>query len=477
MSTPPQGAGGQAAGDNRPMRIPLVTNLRNRSESYKIDGRMVNAYAEVVGQGEAHIYKRPCLVPYSQPPGGPAGGLGVFNWNGIVYSIFGNTFYSGTTPIGTVSTNAPYTFSSIQGAQPSLFFQNGTSYYFYNPVNSLVPITPGSFTTSVPGCVYLDGTMYVMDSGANIRGSDINNVATGHWNAANLIVAQSEPCPAVALFKQLVYVVAFKTFSTEMFYDAGNATDSPLGAVPGQKLNYGCRDARTIAELAGVLLWVDQIREGGSSVRIMDQVTAQPCSTPQVERLLQYADAQGYYGGNLYTWTAKIDGHLFYCLTIQNLNVTLVYDISQKLWYEWTDPAGNYMPIISSTFLNGQTICQGQSDGRLYQLSTQVGADNGVTVPVDVYTPEFDGGTHRRKVIDRMRVVGDYYPGNVLQIRVSDDNYTTWSNFRTVDMGMVDPYLVNCGTFRRRVWHIHQESAVGGRLMQALEPELELGDA
>lgn len=476
MSTPPQGMGGQGAGDNRPVRIPLVTNLRNRSESYKIDGRMVNAYAEVVGQGESHIYKRPCLVPYTQPSGGAAAGLGVFNWNNVVYSVFGGTLYSGTTALGTVDTSAPYTFSSLLGATPSLFLQNGSHYYYYNSSAGLTAITPGSFTNSVPGCVYLDGTMYVMDGNANIWGSDLNNVATGHWSAANLIVAQSEPCPAIALFKQLVYVIAFKTYSTEMFFDAGNATGSPLGAVPGQKLNYGCRDARTLAELSGVLLWVDQIREGGSSVRIMDQVTAQPCSIPQIERLLQYADAQGYYSGNVYAWTGKIDGHLFYCLTIQNLNVTLVYDISQKLWYEWTDPSGNYMPIVASTFLGGQTICQGQSDGRLYQLSTQVGTDNGIIVPVDVYTPEFDGGTHRRKVIDRLRVIGDNYPGNVLQVRVSDDNFISWSNFRSIDMGMIDPYISNCGTFRRRVWHVHQASTAGGRLMQALEADIELGD-
>lgn len=476
MSTPPQGMGRQEAGDNRPIRIPLATNLQNRSESYKIDGRLVNAYAEALSQGEVHIYKRPCLVPYTQPSGGAAAGLGVFNWNNVVYSVFGGTLYAGTTALGAVDSTAPYTFSSLLGATPSLFLQNGSHYYYYNSSVGLTAITPGSFTSSVPGCVYLDGTMYVMDGSANIWGSDINNVATGHWSAANLIVAQSEPCPGIALLKQLVYLVAFKTYSTEMFFDAGNATGSPLGSVPGQKLNYGCRDARTVAELSGVLLWVDQIRNGGSSVRIMDQATGQPCSTPQVERLLQYADAQGYYTGHVYAWTGKIDGHLFYCLTIQNLNVTLVYDIAQKLWYEWTDPAGNYMPIVASTFVNGQTVCQGQSDGRLYLLSTQVGTDNGVIVPVDIYTPEFDGGTHRRKVIDRLRVVGDNYPGNVLQIRVSDDNYRTWSNFRNVDMGMIDPYLLNCGTFRRRVWHLHQACAVGGRLVKALEADIELGD-
>lgn len=473
MSTPPQGS--QPAGDNRPVRIPLVTDLQNRFEAFNIDARLVNAYAEKRDR-DTHIYKRPGLIPYSQPSGGAATGNGVFNWNGDLYSVFGGTLYKGTTSLGSVDGSARYSFSSLLGATPSLFLQNGSNFYFYNSTAGLTSITPGSFTSVVPGCVYLDGTMYVMDTSCNIYGSDLNNVATGHWNAANLIVAQSEPCPGLAIHKQLVYVVAFKTFSVEMFFDQGNATGSPLAGVPGQKLNYGMRHEGTLAEISGVLLWVDQIREGGMSVRIMDQLTAQPCSTPQVEKLLQQADSAGYFSGDVFSWGAKIDGHMFYCLTIQNLNVTLVYDLSQKLWYQWTAPSGGYMPIVSSTFLNGATICQGQSDGRLYTLSTTVGTDNGAAITTDIYTPEFDGGTQRGKVIDKLRFIGDVYPGNVLSVRVTDDDYKTFSGFRTVDMSVKNPSLDNCGTFYRRAWHIRQSSPNGGRIISALEPELELCD-
>lgn len=474
MSTPPQGGQG-GAGDNRPTRIPLVTNLQNRSESFSIDARLVNAYAEKDEQ-DFHIYKRPGLIPYSQPSGGPAAGNGVFNWNGDIYSVFGGTLYKGTTSLGAVDGSAPYSFSSLLGATPSLFLQNGSHFYFYNSGGGLTSITPGSFSTVVPGCVYLDGTMYVMDGKANIYGSDINNVATGHWNAANLIVAAIEPCPSLALHKQLVYVIAFKTFSVEMFFDQGNATGSPLASVPGQKLNYGIRHAGTLAEIGGVILWVDQTREGGLNVRIMDQLTAQPCSTPQVDRLLQKAESSGNFSGSVYSWTARIDGHAFYCLTIQNLNVTLVYDLTQRLWYQWTSTVGGYLPIVGSTFLNGTTICQGQSDGRLYTLSTQVGTDNGNIITTDIYTPEFDGGSQRGKVIDKLRFIGDTYPGNVLSVRVTDDDYKTFSGFRTVDMGVKNPYLDNCGTFYRRAWNIRQSTPVGGRLLKALEPELELCD-
>lgn len=472
MSPPDQG-GTQGAGDNKPIRIPLVTDLGNRSESYKIDARLINAYAEKVGQNDAYIYKRPGLTQFSVNPGGAAPGWGIYNWNGDIYSIFGTGFYKNNVLLGTVASGLPYTFNQILGAFPSLFFHNGVNFYQYNTTTGFTPLAPGF--TCQPGSAYLDGTMYLLDSAAVIHGSDLNLLSV--WDLTNQILAQIESDVAVVIAKQLVYVIAFKAYSTEMFYDAGNATGSPLGSVPGQKLNYGIRHFGTLAELSGVLLWVDAIKNGGMSVRVMDQLTAQPCSTPQIERLLQYADHNGWFTTlPVYSWTAKIDGHMFYALTIQGLNVTLVHDLTQKLWYEWTDTNGNYMPIVSSTFYGGSTLLQHQSNGLIYTLSTQVGTDLGAMFTTEIYTPEFDGGTYRRKVIDKMRFIGDIQPGNVFQVRVSDDDFNSWSNFREVDMGQLEPTLANCGTFKRRVWNLKMRTTSAGRIIKALEPEIEVGD-
>lgn len=472
MSTPPQGSQGQ--GDSHPLRQPLLVNLENRSENPNIDARIVNGYIERDGQNEAWVYKRPTFTSFQISPGGPAQGRGIYNWLGEIYTIWGGFIYKNNALLGAVANAGWYSFSATLGATPSLFFQNGTSFYSYNTSTGVIVVTPGSFTAVQEGNVYLDGTTYLMDSLGNIWGSNINDPTL--WPATNVIKAQIEPDLGVKLAKQLVYVVAFKNYSTEMFYDAGNATGSPLGAVPGQKLNYGCRHFQTVAELAGMLLWVDQIAEGGMSVRVMDQLTAQPCSTPQVERLLQYADANSYFSGFVYSWTAKIDGHMFYVLTIEDFGFSLVYDLTQKFWYQWTSPSGGYIPIVASTFLNGQTLCQGESSGIVYKLTTQTGTDDGAIITTDIYTPEFDGGTRKRKTINRMKFIADNQPGNVLQVRVSDDDYHSFSNFRTVDCGLNDPYLDNCGTFRRRVWHIRQAMPYGGRIIKAIELEAEVGD-
>ena len=464
-----QGGGG---GDNRPLRIPLATSIMARGESPSIDGRLVNAYAERIGQEEAWIYKRPGLTTYFNL-GTTATGLGVFNWRGDLYSIWGTAIYkNGALLAGSIdSSGGPYTFSSILGATPTLFFHNTTHAYRYNGSIGVQSVAGGIPATLVPGQAYLDATTYVVTPGAVVQGSGLNDVST--WPALNNLIAQIEPDGAVACAKQLVYVVVFKQWTTEMFYDAANATGSPLGPVQGQKLNLGCAHAGTVAEIQGMLLWVSQVRNGGRSVMLMDQLAAQAVSTESVERILQAAD----FTMPVYSWTGKLDGHLFYGLTITASNITLVYDLKQKLWYEWADSNGNFFPIVSSTYVGGLPLFQHQTNGKLYILDATKGTDESTTFTTDVFTPPFEGGTRKRKVIGRMRLVGDKTPGNVLQVRVSDDDYKTFSNFRQVDMNTNDPYLGSCGTFRRRVWHIRQSTPTGGRILMALEPEMEVGDS
>lgn len=456
-------------GDNRPIRIPLVTSVVNRGQSPTIDGRLINAYAEKISQDETWIYKRPGLQLYSSTT--PAIGRGIFNWLGDIYAVWGGNLYKNNVLIGNVASAGMYTFSSALGGTPRLFLHNQFNAYYWSSTDGLVPVAGGFPANVVAGQAFLDATTYVMTPQAVIQGSGINDLTT--WPALNNLIAQIEPDQGVALAKQLVYVVAFKQWSTEMFYDAGNATGSPLGTVQGQKLNLGCRHPNTVVDLGGSLLWVSQIRNGGMSVMLMDQLSAQPVSTPNIERLLQATD----WTQAVLAWAAKIDGHMFYGLTLTSINITLVFDLKQQLWYEWTDPNGNYFPIASGTFVDSRCLLQGQADGNIYVLNTQQPTDNGATITTDIYTPPWDAGTRKRKVIGRMRLIGDKTPGNMLQVRTSDDDFQSFSNFRSVDMNTKDPFLTACGTFRRRVWHIRQAMPVGGRLLVAIEPELELGAA
>lgn len=434
---------------------------------------MVNGFMEKELQGDTWLYKRAGLTRDTQPTGMSGLGQGAYNWLGDVYTIFNGHLYKNTTDKGgTINTsNGVYKFSSIMGDTPKLIFGNGVRAYCYDDTNGLQDFT-GNLAFTPPffkGWAYLDGTTYVMSPYANIWGDDINDILT--WDAENVLIAEIEPSKGVALAKQLVYVIAFKEDSTEIFYDAANAEGSPLGRVSGAKINWGCANADSIRELDGALFWLSTNRSASIQVMKMDNLKVDIISTPAIERLLNSADLS-----DVYSWTLKYEGHKWYAFTLVNTNLTLVYDLTTGLWAQWTDKDGDYLPIVDSTYntATNQTILQHESDGYLYVVDSDSTSDWNGPITVDIYTPNYDAGTARDKVLERMYFDCNQLPGSMLQIRYSDNDYQSWSTFRQVDLGHRKPSLGEWGTFKRRALNLRHQSPTRFRI-KALDLQMDIG--
>lgn len=523
-----------------PPRIPLVSSLENRGTSVLKDARLVNAFAEKSVAGELHVYKRPGAAAHTTLSGAGRGlynwngdlfavfGSALYK-NGVslgaVAAAGGDFTFSSTlgeTPtLFLKNTTNAYTYNTTDGldavAAASVFSVTGDT----NSTTSITGILPNTtgfladasvegsgipgFTyivtvdtsssitiseaatstlndtpltvttagyvgTTVPGQAYLDATTYVMDSSARIYGSELNDCTD--WDALNNLIAQIEPDGGVALAKQLVYVIAFKEFSVEAFFDRANAVGSPLGPVQGAKVNYGCRDANTIQDLDGTLFWVSKTRNGTLAVHSLDGLKAQQVSTPSVDKLLHACDFTGCY-----SLSVKLAGHKFYIITFPASNLTLVLEPTSGLWFQWTDSAGNYFPYKHSSATSGQEVLlQHATDGKLYTLSMTNTSDAGAVIPVDIYTPNWDGGTAVRKYARRLDFIGDRQPGCFLSVRSNDHDFAAgaWTNYRTVDMGEQRPNLRECGTFSQRAFHIRHISNTPLRL-EAIEAHLMLG--
>ena len=146
--------------------------------------------------------------------------------------------------------------------------------------------------------------------------------------------------------------------------------------------------------MEGSLFWISSAKDGGNSVYMMDNLKASQISTPPIDRLLQQADYT-----TVYSWCARVGGHRFYCVTLVNSNLSLVFDLTSRQWYQWTDYQGNYLPFISSTYTvsDNQAIFQHATNGKMYELEITNTTDDGQTITFDVYTPNYDGGTRKRK--------------------------------------------------------------------------------
>lgn len=517
-------------------RIPLVISPENRDNTTSKDARLVNCFMETVRHPdsknvETFIYKRPGTTISSTVVGGGAAGLGVYNWQGDIYSIFGAGFFKNGIIQGDVDAfNGVYRFNSNLGVTPHLQLGNGVAAYNFDSVGGLVQIPPsgtvitaGSFiigttyiistvgTTNftligaasntvgvsfkatgvgsgtgtaavsgfpgsfVKGWAYLDQTTYVMTnlfsgaSGPIIQGSDLNDASL--WDPLNNIGPTIEPDFGVALGKQLVNVIAMKQWTTEVMYDAGNATGSPLGRVAGAKANWGCLSADSVQDIDGILIWLATTRIGSTAVVAMENLRVRTVSTRAVERLLD-----GINTSVIYSFQLQVAQHKFYVLTFKNANLTLVYDLAENMWSQWTDPNGNYFPFVASALdTNFNHLLQHESDGNLYFGANRAfTSDGGQLIPVDIYTPNFDAGVRRRKYLSSLEVIGDQTPGSSMQVRFSDDDYQTWSQFRTVNLALRRPFLVDCGTFYSRAHHLRHRANTTFRI-NALEAQVSLG--
>lgn len=510
--------------NEEPIRLPLIITPENRDNITTTDSRLVNCYVERGRRkDEYHIYGRAGQLKFQQPSGGAAAGNGVYNWNGDIYSIFGSTLYKNGTNIGTVdATNGVYRFSQSLGSPTRLVLGNGVKAYTWDNTlllqigTSGATITAGAFvvhvtyqiltigttdftligasantvglrfiatgvgagtgtatasafpTSFVKGWAFLDETTYAMTSLAVIQGSELNDPT--YWDPLNALTAQMEPDKGVALNKQLAYVIALKQWSGEVFYDAAQATGSPLGTVQGAKVSFGCANADTVQEVDGILLWLCTNRSASNQVIMMDNLKAEIVSTKPVERLLRQIDTT-----QMYSFIFKDEGHKFYVLTSVVTNLTLVFDLSEREWCQWADFNGNYLPIAASTYNStNRHIWQHATDGWLYYASRDYTNDSGNVITKDIYTPNYDGDIRNKKMLDKMTFVADQTSGSTLKVRHSDDDYKSWSNFDEVSLADDLPFLTDRGTFRKRAHNLRHQSNTTFR-MQAIELNLRIG--
>lgn len=457
-----------------PKRWPLLVQPDNRAENTQKDAKLVNAYVEHHPQTEsAWIFKRPGLTQTGVTQTG--NGAGIYNWKGDIYAIFGATMYkNGVALVGALNTaGGVYRFEQSQGATPRLQFGNGVVTYNYDAGAGIVAMAGANLpTTPVKGIAYLDGTTYLFGTDASIRGCTTINDPTLWTDTLNRISAQIESDNGVALAKQLVYVVAMGEWSTEIFYDQKNAVASPLGQNEGAKLNYGCAHADSVQEIDGMLLWLATNRSAAFQVVLLENLKLSIVSTPQIERLIGELNLT-----TVFSFGLKYEGHRFYGLTSKVSNITLVYDIQERMWAQWTDTNGNYWPIVSSTYSTTLgRILQHETNGKMYLFDAAGVTDDGTMIPVDIFTANFDGGTRRIKALNFMEFVGDQVSGSELQVRFNDYDYDPqrWSNFRVVDLGMQRAILHNNGSFRRRAYHLRHRANTRFRI-EAVELQIDLG--
>ena len=414
--------------------------------------------------------------------------------NGYTYNpatgVFAKVVDDGITVVTIITGGSGYTSPSVLFSSPSVggTTATGTVQFTGGVVTGITITDPGSGYTSsdtlvvtitdggpgvnatasallngfpagpyATGAVYLDTYTVIGGTNGEIYTSDPNNPTV--WNALNYITSEAEPDGLVGIVKHLNYILAFGQWSTDFYYDAGSYPGSPLAIATPYHIELGCANGDSICSFEQTTVWIGTAKEQGPSVYSIMGVSPSKISTPFIDRILNNSTLT-----DVIAYPLRINGHTFYILTLADLNQTLVYDLNEKQWYQWTmyavgDSDSGVNGIYAEQYFRpsyfagvGETYFLLDDDnGKLYTLSDTYYNDAGAPIYYRSITPIMDSGTTKRKFYHSVEIVGDKIPAT-MNIRHTSDDYKTWSNYRPVNLNNERPQVHQAGASRRRAW-------------------------
>ena len=326
----------------------------------------------------------------------------------------------------------------------------------------------GGFPTPhIPTPKFIDGYMVLpLANSLDIYNSDTDNIYG--WGASNFCSAEMWPDNVVGLARQNNQFLALGEYSSEFFYDAANATGSPFARNEGAVLQMGCAAPYAIYENERFCIFIGQSQSGGRAVWLLEGFSPKKISTEGIERVLDAETSMSTVNG----YGLRTKGHLFFIVNLETC--TLVYDVEEKVWHEWSTYSGGNHTAFKYNFQadigTGKSALLHNTDGYVYILDPLVFQDNATAIAGDIYTSKYDGSTMNRKFMHNLTIVGDL--GSTYSIRWSDDDYNTWSAFNT--LSSTRPWFARCGSFRRRAFNIQHSSNEDSRL-EAIEFEVDVG--
>ena len=401
----------------------------------------------------------------------------------VVASPYGFTvasasgIYVGMTVVGT----GVVTGSTVQGVYGTTIVMDtaksgpvsGTITFTDQGAGGVLTASLNSFPTApyAPGAVTLDNYVFVAQSGTNrIYNSKLGDPLT--WGALDFLTFSQTIDTLVGICKHLNYLVAFGQNSTQFYYDAGNPVGSPLLPAQSYTSEVGCASYDSVVATNNTVLWIGTSKTNGRAVYLMDGVSPIRVSTNAVDKFLEASNLTG-----VYSYAYKFNGHTLYILTLQDTNVTLVYDLDEKMWYTWTSYLSNAENFFDPCFfaeINAVPFCLSHSDGTLYYFDANVYQDSGQPIYCRTVTDIADNGSTHRKFYGRLEIIGDKVAGT-MQISHSGNDYQSWSTPRSVDLSASRAQTYLGGSDRRRAWQFVCSDNVPLRLDSA-EIDFRIGE-
>lgn len=468
--------------------VSLLKEQHNRGTDSNKDTDFLNCYVELTknratGEDDFNIVKRSGCANYVDAVAGTT--IRGMHYNEDfrkLYYVVGNTLYVWSVTSNLLVTSIPAFFGTTSG-------DIGFCDYLYDTGTAVVIITDGTTLKSIsstevvvtcadadmpvhqPAVVFLDGYIFIVKiNTGDIYNSDLNNPMA--WTPGNFITAEIAADDIKKLVKLNNYLVVFGSGSIEYFWDAGNATGSPLqrNDTPVKLNGY----------LGGVAQWGNNIyfignnKEGQPDVFMLEDLKMEAVGTTSVNRYLQSLQVAWT---NIKASIVGIDGHHFYVMNAGE--TTYVYDITSKLWVRWAfkNNANFKMLFCINTKISNdlKPLFAVAGVTNIYQFDSSYFQDDGVNYTMSGVTANQNFDTMNQKFMHRLTVWADKAPfDSFLVIQWSDDDYQTWSTVRNIQLNSEMPSINQLGRFRRRAFKWSLTSNQPMRI-KAIEVDLNMG--
>ena len=448
--------------------------FRSGDTSINRDIQIVNMYYDRISQEnktrEVRLRKRPGLTDSSYSLTKSAASDVV---RGSFYDVDQNAFYwavgnklyavkpdVGTTvrTVATLNTSSGYVgFCSFLKADDTRYVlaSDGTDLWVDNfAATSCARVTDAQMPTPhQPYPVYLNGYVFLIEaSSGNIWNSD-NDDPTA-WTAGSYITAEISSDYALRMIKAKNYLVVLGYNSAEYFWDAGNASGSPLSRNDSPVRGVGYITG--LATIGDITYFVGQDEKKNLGVYMLNSFKIDKVSNSVVDRTLETysstSNAKGNVTLNKDGFGVSVDGHTFYVLVTDQ--TTWVYDVDDKFWYEWesSDGLGLKFEAVWGMY-NGGVYAAIKNKTSISILSPSIYQDFGSNFTCRYVTEPLDFDTFNWKTANRL-VLGCSRHLNTgtsnATISWSDDDWASTTGSRSVNVFSISPMVHRLGKFRVR---------------------------
>ena len=441
-------------------RIPFVGNHTNRLVAKTKDQIFYNVMPEsqkndITETRKVWLHKRGGFTADTTVFAGGGAGRGIFYWpeTGKTYTVIGTKVYANTAEIATLTTSTGKVwFEEFKGTNHLLIMGDATDLFTINTSDTVVDITDADLPTGPITPIFFDSYIFVIKSGTpEIYNSNVD-VPTA-WTSGDFLSSEQYADDLVALKRQINYVVGFGQYSTEFFFDAENATGSPLERNEGVGLKVGCAARDSIGQIDRRVFWIAQTQVGEPSVWMFDGLSASEIATESIKKILFNE------GSNLTNTTAWICNHKGHTLYIINLNArNIVYDVDEKIWTDWSINSSSTHAVLPFKYAtegaNNKILVLHNTDGKIYRLDPTIFTDDAGAILVEIITDRVDFKTNNWKTQLDLSLIADIQSSGTVTISWSDDDYVTFSATRSLDLTANRAFTKAGGVFRRRAYKL-----------------------